>query len=95
MVSWRLEATGPRPDPAVHTAESSPSAGSAGTVRRARFAGCPMDVPVLQRSGLEPEIRLEGPALVEERETTTVVPPGAEFRADGIGNLRIRIGSAG
>ncbi len=95
VVSWRLEATGPRPDPAVHTADSSPSTASAGTVRRARFAGCAMDAPVLQRSGLEPEIRLEGPALVEERETTTVVPPGAEFRADGIGNLRIRIGGAG
>jgi len=53
-----------------------------------------MDVPVRQRSGLVPDRREAGPALVEERETTSVVPPGAEFWADAFGNLRIRIGGA-
>ena len=92
VVSWRMEARGPRPDPAVHTADPSGAADCAGTVRRAVFSGCAMDVPVLQRGGLVPGMRGAGPALVEERETTTPVPPGAEFRADRFGNLILRIG---
>ena len=54
-----------------------------------------MDVPVLQRSGLDPKRRLTGPALIDERETTTVIPPDSEFWADSFGNLRLRIGGAG
>ena len=95
IVSWRLEARGPRPGPAIHTAASAHSPASASTVRRAFFSGRAMDVPVLQRNRLERGERRFGPALVEERETTTVVPPGAEFRADRLGNLIIRIGGAG
>lgn len=92
VVSWRLEARGPRPDPAVHTVDAPHSGDSADAVRRTYFAGCAMDIPVLRRSGLDREMRFAGPALIEERETTTVVPPGAEFRADRFGNLRLRIG---
>ncbi len=99
VVSWRLEARGPRPVRAIRTAHPSRAPDYApdctGTTRRAYFSGCAMDVPVLQRSRLDPDVRGSGPALVEERETTTVVPPGAEFRADRFGNLIIRIGGAG
>lgn len=94
VVSWRLEARGPRPGRAIPAVGASRTANCAGTVRKAYFSGCAMDIPVLQRSCLDPDKRGAGPALVEERETTTVVPPGAEFRADSFGNLRIRIGSA-
>ncbi len=95
VVSWRLEARGPRPDSAVHTVGSSHPEQCAGVARRAYFAGRATDVPVLRRSGLDPDRHGTGPALVEERETTTVVPPGAEFWADRLGNLRLRIGGAG
>ena len=94
VVSWRLQAKGPRPGRAVHTAGPLRAAKCAAETRRAYFSGCSMDVPVLQRSGLVPDRREAGPALVEERETTSVVPPGAEFWADAFGNLRIRIGGA-
>ena len=92
VVSWRLEAAGPRtalavrgPDP-----EDAPEAGD--VARRIGFAGQATEVPVLWRSRLMVEKCGAGPALIEERETTTVVPPGAEFRADRFGNLLIRIG---
>ena len=92
VVSWRLEAAGPGaalavrgPDP-----EDAPEAGD--VARRIGFAGQAREVPVLRRSRLVAERGGAGPALIEERETTTVVPPGAEFRADRFGNLLIRIG---
>ena len=94
VVSWRLEARGPRPGRAVHTGGPRHAGNCAGEARRANFSGRPMDVPVRQRSGLVPDRREAGPALVEEPETTSVVPPGAEFWADAFGNLRIRIGGA-
>ena len=33
----------------------------------------------------------EGPAFIDERETTTVVPPGATFWVDKSKNLRIQV----
>ncbi len=92
VVSWRLEARGPHADLAVGTAGPSDADTSADRRRRANFEGGPMDVPVLDRNRLVAGAHGAGPALVEERETTTVVPPGAAFWTDSFGNLRIRIG---
>ena len=41
-----------------------------------------------------PGDRIEGPAIVEEREATTVVPPGDSLRVDDNLNLRLSIGVA-
>ena len=45
----------------------------------------PVRAPVYSRAGLSPGARLDGPAVVEERETTTVIRPGwtAEVAPDG------------
>ena len=45
----------------------------------------PVRTPVYSRAGLSPGARLNGPAVVEERETTTVIRPGwtAEVAPDG------------
>ena len=37
-----------------------------------------------------PGARLGGPAIVEEREATTVVGPGVELEVDGLSNLLLR-----
>ena len=92
VVSWRLEAAGPRPDLAVRTADLSNFSKTAVGARQTNFAGDLVEVPVFDRSQLAPDWRAAGPALVEERETTTVVPPRTEFWADKFGNLRLRIG---
>jgi N-methylhydantoinase A len=52
------------------------------------YAAC----PVWDRYRLAPGARLSGPAVVEERESTTVVPPGDELEVDGEANLCITVG---
>jgi N-methylhydantoinase A len=41
-----------------------------------------VQTPVYDRYTLEPGMRLTGPAIVEERESTTVVGPGAVVTVD-------------
>ena len=43
--------------------------------------------PVLDRDTLDPAAVLHGPLIVEQMDTTTVVPPGWSLRVDGLGNL--------
>ncbi len=49
---------------------------------------------VLSRYALAAEHRISGPALVEERESTTVVLPGDLVTVSAAGNLVIEIGAA-
>ncbi|MBM3775616.1 MAG: hypothetical protein FJW37_10710 [Acidobacteria bacterium] len=49
-----------------------------------------IDTPVLGRGGLSSEFR-SGPLLIDEYDSTTVVPPGCQARLDSHGNIRIRI----
>jgi N-methylhydantoinase A len=45
------------------------------------------DTPVYERSSLAPGSTFAGPAIVEEREATAVVPPTVVGRVDGDGNI--------
>lgn len=61
--------------------------------RRVRFAeGWVQDCPIHDRDALSPGHRFDGPAIVEQIDTTTVVPPGAHVQVDGHGNLLISSG---
>ncbi len=40
--------------------------------------------PIYERSGLVPGARAEGPAIITEPDTTTVVPPDFSFRVDAM-----------
>ncbi|MBI4338187.1 MAG: hydantoinase/oxoprolinase family protein [Chloroflexi bacterium] len=48
--------------------------------------------PVYDRYRLPPSVVYAGPAVVEERESTTVVGPSGKFHADATGNLVIELG---
>jgi N-methylhydantoinase A/oxoprolinase/acetone carboxylase beta subunit len=48
---------------------------------------------VVNRYALEKGHRIQGPALVEERESTTVVLPGDVVTITEAGNLMIEIGA--
>ncbi len=50
--------------------------------------------PVYERAGLAAGRWVEGPAIVEEDDTTIVVPPGQRCGPDGDGNLWIETGAA-
>jgi N-methylhydantoinase A len=63
-------------DPVAHT-------------RRAVFDGAEQDAVVLHRDRLRPGDAYEGPVVVEEQSSTTVVPPGHSMTIDDLGNLLI------
>ena len=77
-----------RGDPVA--AESLP-AGQASLRRRARIllperkAG--VDAAVYDRAALRVDDTIEGPAIVEQDDTTTLVTPGWRGRVDRLGNL--------
>ncbi len=80
VVTWRLAAYAPPPEFEVPTLPPpDPSAGERVRSRQARFTRGPstdVAVPVHRRSELVADQRIEGPAIVEERETTIVLRPG-------------------
>lgn len=51
-----------------------------------------IETPVYARDLLRAEDRIEGPALVEERASTTVVNPGGRLTVDRFGSLNLEIG---
>ncbi len=61
--------------------------------RQAWFGGF-VETAVYDRYALVPGDRIEGPAIVEEREATTIVPPGDILSVDESLNLRLAIGVA-
>ena len=58
-----------------------------------RSAGDYVSTPVYQRDLLRSGNLIQGPALVEEHASTTVVQPGDTVHVDPFGNLQISIGS--
>lgn len=64
-------------------------------VRGALFDGHERATAYFERAGLPPGWQAEGPALVFDPSATTLVPPGARARLDGVGVLHIQVGGAG
>ncbi|QKV78462.1 hydantoinase/oxoprolinase family protein [Amycolatopsis sp. Hca4] len=86
VLNWRVVSSGPKPAVTLRLTSASSGEPRKGT-RRAWFpsTGGFVDTAVFDRYRLEPGARVDGPAIVEERESTVVVPPGAScvVRADG------------
>ena len=51
-----------------------------------------VETKVFARAALNAGNRIDGPALIEEYGSTTVVPPGASVVVDSFGNLKIEVG---
>jgi N-methylhydantoinase A len=96
-LNWRVVVSGPTPALGLSrpaSPEPSPAApldaGPALKGRRPAYfpevAGY-VDTAVYDREGLRPGMAFEGPAIVEERESTAVLGPGAQVRVDGRGTL--------
>ena len=88
-MAWRVRSTGPRPDLALRV-EGSPGDPRKGS-REAYVpeSGGMREVPVFDRYRLSPGTALPGPAIVEERESTTIVGRDATFTVDSHWNLVI------
>jgi N-methylhydantoinase A len=59
-------------------------------VRPVYFGGW-RDTPIFKRSRLQPGMVVEGPAIVEQPDTTTVIEPGMTGRIDAYGNIFVEI----
>jgi N-methylhydantoinase A len=92
VVSWRVTAAGAAPE-AAGMARPPERPGAAKGKRAIALWPAAGDVPVYDRAALAAGQSVAGPAIVEERETTTVLPPGWTARVDAIGCL-IATGSA-
>ncbi|MGP1394201.1 MAG: hydantoinase B/oxoprolinase family protein [Inquilinaceae bacterium] len=91
-VNFRVRSAGPQPVISVKGAVggAAPESRVKGR-RRAWFESGPAEATVYDRYALAPGDRIEGPAIVEEREATTVIAPGDRIRVDGAFNLCIEV----
>ena len=102
-VSWRLNVSGPRPrlDVVWPTPAAALGEGATGSPRGERVVFFPKSlVPgdesvscrVFERAALSPGTQITGPAVLEDQESTTVVPPQATVRVDNDRMLIIDLG---
>ena len=62
--------------------------------RTVHFDGSPHDTPVYWRDHLPSDVTLDGPAIIEQLDCTTLIPPGDRVTGGVDGNLMILIGAA-
>jgi N-methylhydantoinase A/oxoprolinase/acetone carboxylase beta subunit len=105
VVSWRVRARGPLPRVALERAPRGTDPRTArtgarpvwfeapaGAVRRGpRGRGGFVETPVYDRGRLGAAVTLRGPALIEERESTLVVPPRARVTITPAGHAVVRL----
>jgi len=89
IVTWKLSAVGGAPRIALAKAATRSVGESRKGTRRAYFPETRgyVDTPVYDRYALAAGTSLSGPAIVEERESTTVLPPGLTAAVDEYANL--------
>jgi N-methylhydantoinase A len=76
------------------SAQAGEGAGPAAS-RRVWFEEGWRETPIHRRAALAPGSVLEGPAIIEQLDTTVVLAPGDRLKADEIGNLVITVGGDG
>ncbi|TPL80166.1 hydantoinase/oxoprolinase family protein [Mesorhizobium sp. B2-3-14] len=99
LVNLNTSVTGVRP--AIDLSRLIDPAGRARTLDAARreirpvwYAGRWHDTPVYSREKLPLDAVIEGPAILEQMDATTVLEPGDRARSDADGNIIIDIGEA-
>jgi N-methylhydantoinase A len=94
-VTWKLSAVGPAPPVTLAKAGAAERDAALKMRRRAWFpeSGGWTDCPVYDRYALAPGTELSGPAIVEERESTSVLPPGTTAAVDEYANLLVSVGA--
>ncbi|HMK80331.1 MAG TPA: hydantoinase B/oxoprolinase family protein, partial [Xanthobacteraceae bacterium] len=92
-ISFRVRVVGPAPELTLQQAVAAAPQKRKGS-RQAWFGDGFVEAAVYDRYALSPGDTIAGPAIVEEREATTVVPPGDTLRVDETLNLRLTIGVA-
>ena len=98
LVSLRTTVSGllPKP-PMVQSLDRGSADPEPPETRRIYFSetGDFVATPVYRRADLGAGAAIEGPAVIEEEASTTLLLPGDSLGVDAYGNLRIRVGSSG
>jgi len=96
IVNWKLSAVaaGAR----LTLPKQAPRGGADQALKTRRAAYFPekggyVETPVYDRYRLSPGVTLVGPAVIEERESTSVLPPGCGARVDDYASLLVEMGS--
>ncbi|MBV8912833.1 MAG: hydantoinase B/oxoprolinase family protein, partial [Acetobacteraceae bacterium] len=91
LVSLRVACRGPVPTLTLTQAGVSASGTALKGRRQAWFGDELVETPVYDRYRLAAGTTIAGPAIIEEREATTIVTPGDTLTVDPSGTLRIAI----
>ena len=96
FVSGRVAAIGLTAAPALQRAATSGGSATAKETRPVYFddAGGFVDAAIYDRDALGAGVEFDGPAVVEQVDTTTVIHPGQRGRVDEFGNLMISVGGS-
>lgn len=93
IVNLHVEAIGKLPPPAANKITQGGSAKDAVLQRQmVHFASGSVDTPILDRTRLGPGETVEGPAILVQLDTTTLLYPGDRAVVDDYGNLIVRPG---
>jgi N-methylhydantoinase A len=88
IVSLKTVVQGIR-DQAARALEPPPRRPPPEASSRPVYFGRWIDTPIYRRAALEPGMAFEGPAIVEQSDTTTVIEPGMAACIDAYGNLLV------
>jgi N-methylhydantoinase A len=100
ILNWRVTSSGPSPVIALqitHQDKAAHTANDAGKGSRLAFfpeLGGMTETSVYDRYRLRPGMEFDGPAIVEERESTVIVGPGASCKIDRHANLVVTMPSS-
>ena len=95
IVSLRVTVTGMLEKPVleeIDTGDTAPPAAADTGMRAVRFGEDALDTATWNRAAMLAGNRIDGPALIEEHASTTVLHPGDSLEVDPFGNLVISIG---
>jgi N-methylhydantoinase A len=92
IVNFRVTAVGLIPKPRIKAFQKASASARPHETRQAYFsASAACDVPVFRRPDLLPGMRIEGPAIIEEKTSTTVLYPQQRTQVDAYLNLEVEL----
>ncbi len=94
VVNYRVSATGTSPELQLVNHWSKDRKALKGR-RVVVFRDGSVDSPVYERHALKPGYQIDGPAVVEQIDSTTIICPGQSGRVDTHGNLIITLAESG
>jgi len=96
LIRFNVEATGDVTPPALPPLAKNDRMSAAHVTRPVFFQGYGrIACPIVQRNELEPGFQAEGPMVIEEIVSTTLVHPGQRVQLDPVGVIRIELASQG